>query len=347
MIPTGPGSAADPPGRADGRDATAAVKNGRPRGGVVVREAATRPHAPGRVRTGAHDDGVEQALAAAIRDSERLTELLDELSRGRLWLPLPDDGGPVTDGSAIHLPTVVYLGAEFVPAYTSAEHLASYGQTIVPAQQPPVSGPGEQPVYRRAPQRADGGPRGIVPPGQHGGELAAGPARGNGADASQPVPHVVVPAAELARRLPAGLGIALNPGAEASVPIYPEGVAYLAAAESAVGGARIRVGHPPAEPEILLREVSARLRSVPAAREAARAWLSVPGAGEGLVISVTLEDPADEESQHAVITAVERAASDVGPKASFPIDVTFPGEHEPDHVDKWISDHATPFHLRA
>jgi hypothetical protein len=34
------------------------------------------------------------------------------------------------------------------------------------------------------------------------------------------MPHIVVPAAELARRMPPGVGIALNPDAEASVPIY-------------------------------------------------------------------------------------------------------------------------------
>jgi hypothetical protein len=317
MIPTGPGSPADPPGRADGRDAIAAM-NGRPRGGVVMHEAAARPQAAGRAAAWAHNDDVEQALTAAIRDGERLTDLLDELSRGRLWVPLPDDGGPVTDGSAIQLPTVVYLGTEFVPAYTSAERLAGHGH-----YGPAAAGR------------------------ERGSALTARPARGDGDGAPQPVPHVVVPAAELARRLPAGLGIALNPGAEASVPIYPEGVAYLAAAESAAGGARIRVGHPPAEPEILLRKVSARLRSVPEARQAARAWLSVPGAGEGLVISVTLEDPADEASQHAVITAVEHAVTAAGPEASFPIDVTFPGEYEPDEVGEWISDHATPFYLRA
>ena len=33
--------------------------------------------------------------------------------------------------------------------------------------------------------------------------------------------------------------------------------------------------------------------------------------------------------------------------ARFPIDVTFPGEAEPDDVDRWIADHAMPFHLRA
>src|SRR5215469_4314320 len=68
-------------------------------------------------------DEVERALAAAISDSSRIGDLLDELSRGRLWLPLPDDGRPVTDGSAVNLPTVTYLGSEFVPAFTSAARL--------------------------------------------------------------------------------------------------------------------------------------------------------------------------------------------------------------------------------
>ena len=157
----------------------------------------------------------------------------------------------------------------------------------------------------------------------------------------------MVPAAELARRLPPGLGIALNPGAAASVPIYPAGVRYLAAAEWRAGEARIRLGQPPVEPESLLREVSAGLRPIPAARQAARAWLSVPGAGEGLIISVTLDDPADRESQEAVLVAVEQAAVVARPAARFPIDVTFPGELEPDDVDRWIADHAMPFHLRA
>jgi len=43
--------------------------------------------------------------------------------------------------------------------------------------------------------------------------------------------------------------------------------------------------------------------------------------------------------------AVEQAAAVA--TARFPIDVTFPGEAEPDDVDRWIADHAMPFHLRA
>ena len=67
----------------------------------------------------------EDVLATAVKDPERVTALLDELSRGRLWLPLPD-ASPVTDGSAVLLPTVTYLGAEFVPAFTSAARLAGW-----------------------------------------------------------------------------------------------------------------------------------------------------------------------------------------------------------------------------
>jgi len=36
-----------------------------------------------------------------------------------------------------------------------------------------------------------------------------------------------------------------------------------------------------------------------------------------------------------------------GPGQEFPIDVTFPGEGEPDQVDTWITAHADPFYIRA
>jgi hypothetical protein len=330
--------------------------------------------------TPTHDDAVAHALAAAVKDSDRISDLLDELSRGRLWLPLPDDGGPVTDGSAVQLPTVIYLGSEFVPAFTSADLLASFAGVSSGAGQDqadaapdrawtPAAGPyGGWTAQRAAPPAV---PRQASPvlanPALANPALAnpavtspaaastvmAGPVPASmgrhaaGAPARRTVPHVVVPTAELARRMPPGVGIALNPGAAASVPIYPEGVTYLAAAEWTAGDVRIRLGQPPTEPECLLREISAGLRPIRAVRYAARAWLSVPGAGEGLIISVTLDDPAGQLAQQEVLSAIAYAADVVGSKATFPIDVTFPGEHVPDDVDRWIADHATPFHLRA
>jgi len=263
---------------------------------------------------------IEHALAAAAQDPAGVTGLLDELSRGRLWLPLPDDERPVTDGSAVTLPTVIYGGAEFVPAFTSTRELAAWNA-------------GGSSLGRRS-----------VPASRRSGEDEPGA----GDDTSAGLPHIVVPAAELARLLPAGVGIALNPGTAASIPIYPDDVGYLAAEPIPVAGsdgAQIRVGRPRADPVALLSEMRAALGSIPDVEEASRAWLSIPGQGEGLVISVTLLDPGSETVQLDVISAIERAV-DAVPEQGFPIDVTFPGESEPDQVDEWIAAHAEPFYTR-
>jgi len=361
--PYGPYTSHGPGGRRapytpDERDGTGARGVGRAAGSTLPRRGIVM-HDAGRARTTRHGrrwpDGalVEQVLAAVIKDSERMGELLDVLSRGRLWVPLPDDGTPVTDGSAIRLPTVVYLSAEFVPAFTSAELLVTCTQggavdaDYIP--EPRSSGAGRrhdpEPGWSRAGRHQDPEP-GWSRAGRHHVGWMAGRAPGTTSGSRRSVPHIVVPAAELARRLPAGLGIAVNPGAQASVPVYPEGVTYLAAAEWEAGDVRIRLSRPPVEPEGLLREVAAGLHLILAARQASGAWLSVSGEGEGLIISVTLDDPGDEASQAAVLAAVEHAAGAAGPAARFPIDVTFPGEREPDDVDRWIAEHATPFHLR-
>lgn len=261
-------------------------------------------HVP-RARAGSADpasasgDAVAQALHAAIEDSGKIPDLLDVLSSGRLWVPLPDDGTPVTDGSSLTLPTVTYLGREFVPAFTSAQELT---------------------------------------------DLMAEP----GAETAAPVvPHVVVPAAELARSLPPGLGIALNPGAEASVPVYPAGVSYLASIPGQAEGVSIRVGPPPQEPTHLISETSVRLAAVPAVREARAGWLSVAGQGEGLIISISLDNPADLAVQDAAAQAVEAAAAAADGEAGFPIDVIFPGGDEPDPVAESVAASAAPFYRRA
>src|SRR5262249_50424840 len=169
---------------------------------------------------------VERALAVALKDASGLGDLLDELSRGRLWLPLPDDGRPVTDGSAVNLPTLTYLGTSFVPAFTSAARLCG----SVPRPRTADVG-----VYVPAP---------VQPP-------------------------IVVPAAALARLLPGDVGIALNPGADESVPVYPEGVRYLASTGDADPCRRISVGPPPAPPDGLLNGLRSGLAAVPAVRDAA------------------------------------------------------------------------------
>jgi hypothetical protein len=131
-------------------------------------------------------------------------------------------------------------------------------------------------------------------------------------------------------------------------------VAYVASARPAgqagqAGWAgRIDVSYPPpgVVPPALLAAIAARLTQLPAAREAATARLSVEFAGEGLVIAVGLDDPSDGTAIDAVISAIEQAAVATPPGPGIPVDVTFPGEGEPDAVDTWISAHATPFYAR-
>src|SRR5580698_669097 len=235
---------------------------------------------------GPAQDAVERALAAVIRDPARIGDLLDELSRGRLWLPLPDDGQPVTDGSAVHLPTLRYLGIDLVPAFTSGARL----RASVPRPRDPAA--------------SEAGPGALAPP--------------------RLKPHIVVPAAATARLLPADVGLALNPGAGDSVPVYPQGVAYLASAG----------------------DVGSGLAAVPAASQATAAWLAVELAGEGLVISVTLDDPKSAQARDAVLGVVERVAQATPCDPWFPIDVTFPGEGRADPVDEWISARGVPFYRR-
>jgi hypothetical protein len=257
----------------------------------------------------APESAVERALAAAIEDASRIGDLLDVLRRARLWLPLPGGGRAAIKGTAVTLPTVCYLGSEFVPAYSSAQLLRQLASTASPA------GPGDP----------------------------ASPA-----DLAETLPHVVVRAADLARLLPPSVGIALNAGASESVPVYPQGVSYLAAQDSGNELDRISVGPLPIRPDGLLADIAAGLMQIAQVRDASAAWLSVQFAGEGLLISVTLDDPAEAAARDLAVGAIERAAwQAAGQDAGFPIDVTFPGESEPDHIDEWISAFATPFYRRG
>jgi hypothetical protein len=271
-------------------------------------------------------NAVERALAAAIQDATRIADLLDALRSARLWLPLPGPGAPggpagprtgaaVSNPGAVTLPTVVYLGCDFIPAYTSAELLAELA--------------GRDHSGHAGPDWA-----------------ASGRSGGQAALAGGCLPHIVVRAADLARLLPPDVGIALNAGASESVPVYPQGVAYLAADEP-TDARRVTVGPLPVQPDQLLAAIRAGLAGIPQASRASAGWLSVQFAGEGMIVSVTLDDPRDSDVRTQVIAMLERAAGAAAADAGYPIDVTFPGEGEPDHIDHWIATAAEPFYVRA
>ncbi len=210
----------------------------------------------------------------------------------------PDNGRPVTDGSAVNLPIVTYLGSEFVPAYTSASRLLAA-----------AAGPGGRPGAGRAARRRA--------------------RRGTRQEAARRARHRA------------------EPGCGRERPGVPGGCRVHGGGTVRRGGRRIRVGHPPAEPGALLSEIRSLLPSVPAARAAATAWLSVDLAGEGLVISVTLDDPADRPPR---MPWSARSSAPPPPRRrtpAFPIDVTFPGEGAANPVDEWISANASPFYGRS
>jgi hypothetical protein len=175
---------------------------------------------------------------------------------------------------------------------------------------------------------------------------AAGQRAGDARDV-RTVPHIVVPAVGLAGRLPAGLGLALNPDSAPGLPLYPECVPYLARLSVENGphgrayeepamehlrletGTPLLIGHPPAEPSALLAEARTALRAVPPVSRASRAWLSVPGRGAGLVIAVALDDPTSEQARAAAADAIDSAATAAALRVPFALDVAFTGERVP------------------
>jgi hypothetical protein len=314
-------------------------------GGAIIRPGAVAWGGTRDTREGDYSsfEAIERTLAATARNPAELPLLLTELAVARLWVPLPVRHRPFTDGAAVRLPLIGYKGTDFVPCFTSVQRLTAWAD------------------HGGAWQRA-GDPR-----------LA---------------PHVVVPAGGLAQRLPTGLGLAINPDTPTGLPIYPECVPYLArlamrentvAAGAGQAGGRggrdtppgglalgqlvrgsgidFLIGHPPAEPTALLAETRTALRALPPVRQASRAWLSAPGAGEGLVISVALDEPAREESRSAAAAAIERAAAAVALRVPFPLDITFPGERVTGEdvpealaplaeIDAWIEGSTRPFYAR-
>jgi hypothetical protein len=286
---------------------------------------------------------IERALAAVARNPAQLPGLLAELAASRLWVPLPARSRPFTDGAAVRLPVLRYQGVDYVPGFTSVQRLTTWAMAEADMT------------------------------------IRAGDARVLQA-CGQEVPHIVLPALGLARRLPAGLGLALNPDSVPGLPLPPESVPYLgrlsspATVPAAAGlpqrglamhhlmtetGVRFLIGHPPTEPVTLLAQARGALAAVPAVRRAARAWLSVPGQGEGLVIALHLDDPGSEPAQAAAAEAIERALAAAPLHAPFPVDVTFPAgpdsdfaylpphaAERPDPVGAWIERNTRPFYRR-
>jgi hypothetical protein len=352
-----------------------------PAGTTIIRPGAVAWGGLPDARDGGYSscEAVERALTAVARNPAELPGLLAELAPSRLWVPLPSRHRPFTDGTAVRLPLIRYQDADFVPCFTSVQRLNAWAGRAEAAGLDPVTGAELAGTSPTSTELASTGGAGRY-------WQRAGDAR--------MVPHVVLPAIGLARRLPSGLGLAINPDSVPGLPLFPECVPYLArltapailalagttppgglAMEHLAQGAGIRflIGHPPAEPSALLAETRAALRALPFVRQASRAWLSVLGQGEGLLLSVLLDDPASEQDRAAATDAIEQAAATVALRIPFPVDLMFPGEPAtgypgerraeppshaapgtrrsatlapPDAIDAWIADNTRPFYHR-
>jgi len=317
--PESPGSAPDGMNR-DRTDSAAAPAlslrdilppQAMPRGGTIIRPGAVAWRGMRDTQDAGYSscETIERSLAAVVSNPSELPLLLAELAVTRLWLPLPVRRRPFTDGSAVRLPLIGYQDTDFVPCFTSVQRLTRWAH--------------ENEVQR------------------------AGDAR--------VVPHIVIRADGLARLLPTGLGLALNPDGAPGLPLYPECVPFLARFAIGwqavlepleTGDTGVRIGHPPGEPTGLLAEARAVLRPLRSVREAARAWLSVPGHGEGLVFAVSLRDPSSDLERAAAMDAIERAVAAVPLRVPFRVNVMFPGEPlpSPDPIDAWIAANTRPFY---
>ena len=159
-----------------------------------------------------------------------------------------------------------------------------------------------------------------------------------------PMACTVAPMREFARGLPPGIGIAVNPGGEAGVPIPPGGVLELARAPGADGrGARVRLSEPADEPMDFLIAAAAEFTNVPVVLSARRGLGEVEGDPPCLFIGVEL-DSWQEQDRLAAIGALERALGRA--TAPWPVSVVLLDVAQ-DPVGDWMLEHAAPFYLRA
>ncbi|MGP4044786.1 enhanced serine sensitivity protein SseB C-terminal domain-containing protein [Streptomyces sp. 2A115] len=157
------------------------------------------------------------------------------------------------------------------------------------------------------------------------------------------VPHMVPPVRDFVRSLPEYLGLAVNIGGDAGMPIRSHGVRYLRGERHVVPtGSRIRLGEPAQEPSALLEALAIEFLRVPPVAGARRGWAQIGEAAPGLILGIALSsyDPANRE---AALEAVKRAVTLV--PESFTVDSVFMDDST-DSVVGWLADNVDPFYTR-
>ncbi|MFI1578665.1 enhanced serine sensitivity protein SseB [Embleya sp. NPDC020630] len=159
-----------------------------------------------------------------------------------------------------------------------------------------------------------------------------------------PMAGTVAPMREFARGLPPHIGIVVNPGGEAGIPIPPPGVLELARLPGAGRrGARVRLYEPDQEPMDFLIAAAAEFIHVPVVLSARRGLGEVESDPPVLFVGVEL-DRWQEEDRLAAIGALERALGRAA--CPWPVNVVLLDVAQ-DPVGDWMLERTQPFYLRA
>ena len=243
-----------------------------------------------------------------------------------------------------------------MPCFTSVQRLNAWAGRAEAAALDPVTGaelPGTGPGPGRHGQ-AHGTGRPVL---AAGGRRAAGAARRAARHRPGPAAAVGRRPGDQPRQLPRPAALprvrALPGQADRRPPssrcagAATRPAAWPWSSSSPAPGPGSSIGHPPAEPIGAARRDTDRAARAAFARQASRAWLSVPGQGEGLLISVLLDDPSSEQARAAVADAIEDATAAVALRVPFPrrphLSRRGPSRTA---IDAWIADNTRPFYHR-
>ncbi|MFC5906732.1 enhanced serine sensitivity protein SseB C-terminal domain-containing protein [Streptacidiphilus monticola] len=153
--------------------------------------------------------------------------------------------------------------------------------------------------------------------------------------------YAIAPVRELARGLPPGVGIAVNPEGTVGIPVPAEGVPDLCVGEPAQVG--LREPEPEAEPGEFLGQAAGELSLLPHVLTARRALVQVEGDPEKLFVGVQLSSlqQADQEAVHLALGRALHAAPVPWPVSVVLLDVA------QDTLAAWMLASVTPFYDRS
>jgi len=146
--------------------------------------------------------------------------------------------------------------------------------------------------------------------------------------------------ADLLRRLPGHIGVAVNPGGSVGLPIPADDARRLVSGEGRIpAGTTIRVGHPADEPDRLLAAVASEFGAAPHVTAARRCWAAAGESLPGVVLGIDV-DPDNPDARDSVVQAVRRAAR--ASDYDGTVDVVFANDR--DAFTEWMLANTEPFY---